>query len=511
MLQGGLVYTWGMSEQGQRFALSSLVLSVACILFGAPAQGQNYIEVDPFDSSVRAMKSAIAPSRDGSNHKILLALRQLQDKRLAPLFMDLLDSKQPLLRIDALLALSELNSGSGIELTPVLLRFNQRERLIGISALIDLDLLELDQALAILEIEELSDVERLMLVGHIISLKKDGEQADRIRPLTVHQDAATRAIASLLLAEIGEEEPLKKELQAFKQLDTQTKILVGSAIIDFADWHPSKEGLPFLSHATTDKDFVRSLRLAAADAALACDCPEGVEIWKTTIENAAAAGDRSRLATAAFERGLRTPDWESTRDGRLLNERLADVGEAFGQGVELLPHARNLLDVKHPLSLQAVLALADHCPPETAEAIWMTVLAQALQDPRLQPSAGRVVTNMADSSSPELQGMLRRIANSDQKILAQFALIGLMNSSNDSAKNDAVLFADNPNTTIQSISLVIRALSDEVMNDKQMKELQTIASGGGRVDPSIRAIAAWAWLERTGNSDRAIQELITSD
>ena len=495
-----------MSEHGQRFVLSSLVLSVACILFGTPAQGQNYIEVDPFESSVRAMKSAIAPTRDGSNHKILLALRQLQDPRLAPLFRDLLDSKQPLLRIDALLALTELNSERGLELAPILSRFNQRERLIGISALIDLD-----QAQAIFELEELSDVERLMLVGHIISLKNDDEQATRIRPLTKREDAATRAIASLLLAEIAEDEPLKKELGDFIQLDTQTKVLVGTAIIDFADWHPSKEGLPFLSHATADTDFVRSLRLAAADAALACDCPEGLEIWKTSVENAAAAGDRSRLATAALERGLRTPDWASTRDGRLLNERLADVGEAFGQGVELLPHARNLLDVKHPLSLQAVLALADHCTPETAEAIWMTVLSQALQDPRLQPSAGRVVTNMADSRSPELQGMLRRIAKSDQRILAEFALLGLMNSSNESAKTDAVLFADNPNTTIQSISLVIRALSDEVMNDKQMKELQTIASGGGRVDPSIRAIAAWAWLKRTGNSDRAIQKLITSD
>ena len=511
MLQGGLVYTWGMPEHGQRFVFSSLVLSVACILFGAPAQGQNYIEVDPFDSSVRAMKSAITPSRDGSNHKILLALRQLQDPSLAPLFMDLLDSKQPLLRIDALLAVSELNSGRGLELAPILTRFNQRERLIGISALIDLDLLELDQARAILDLQELSDVEKLMLVGHIISLQKDDEQADRIRPLIADQDATTRAIASLLLAEIGETEPLKKELKAFNELDTQTKVLVGTAIIDFSDWHPNKEGLPFLSQATADKDFVRSLRLAAADAALACDCAEGVEIWKTAIENAAAAGDRSRLATAAFERGLRTSDWESTRDGRLLNERLADAGEAFGQGVELLPHARNLLDVKHPLSLQAVLGLADHCTPETAEAIWMTVLTQALQDPRMQPSAGRIVSRMANSSSPELQGMLRRIANSDQKILAQFALIGLMNSTNDSAKTDAILFADNQNTTIQSISLVIRALSDEVMNDKQMKELQTVASGGGRVDASIRAIAAWAWLKRTGNSDRAIQELITSD
>ena len=86
-----------------------------------------------------------------------------------------------------------------------------------------------------------------------------------------------------------------------------------------------------------------------------------------------------------------------------------------------------------------------------------------------------------------------------------------MNSSNATAKTDAILFAKHPNPTIQSISLVIRALSDEVMTNKQMKELQTIASGGGRVDASIRAIAAWAWLERTGNSDRAIQEIIASD
>jgi hypothetical protein len=85
-----------------------------------------------------------------------------------------------------------------------------------------------------------------------------------------------------------------------------------------------------------------------------------------------------------------------------------------------------------------------------------------------------------------------------------------MNSSTESAKTDAMLFADNTNTNSQSIAMVIRGLSDEVMSETQMKELQNIASGGGRVDPSMRALAAWAWLERTGNLDRAIQELIES-
>ena len=499
-----------MPQPGQRITLSSLALTVCCSLFCTTVQGQNYIEVDPFDSSVRALKNGVTPSRDGSNHKILLALRQLRDPDMTPLFVKLLDSKEPLLRIDALLALNELADRNPVELTPILARFNQRERLIAISALIELDMLELDQARILLELEEISDVERLMLVGHIISMKKDTEQASVIRPLAQDKDAATRLIAAILLAEIGEREHLETELLAFQNLETQTKVLVGTAVIDFSDWHPTREGLPILLHATSDTDFVRSLRLAAADAALACECPEGLEVWRTACESSQAAGDRSRLATAAFERGLRTPDWAATRDGRLLNERLADAGEAFGKGTELLPHAKNLLAVKHPLSLQAVLALAEHCPPETAEAIWMVLLTEALQDPRFQPSAGRVIKKMADSRSPELQGMLRRIARSDQRILAEFALIGLMNSSNESAKTDAILFADNPNTNIQSIAMVIRGLSDEVMTDKQMKELQNIASGGGRVDPSMRAIAAWAWLERTGNSDRAIQELIES-
>ncbi len=500
-----------MPEHRHHFVLSSLILALTCLLPGEPAEGQNYIEVNPFDSSVRALKAAIEPTRDGSNHKILLALRQLRDSDLTPLFEDLLDSNQPLLRIDALLALNELETGEAVELRPILTRFNQRERLIAISALIDLDLLELPQARTVLDIEDLSEVEELMLLAHIIGTGEDTGLGSRIRPLLEMDDPATRMIAALLLAEIGEPEHLQREMEAFQELDSQTKVLVGTALIDLANWHPTREGLTILGMATSDTDFVRSLRLAAADAALACECPEGIEIWKAAGRNAKAAGDRSRLAVAAFDRGLRIQDWSGTRDGRLLNDRLAAAGEAFGRGTELMPHAKNLLDVKHPLSLQATLSLADHCPPETAEAIWMTILSRALSDPRLQPSAGRVVTGMADGRSPELQGMLRQIANSDQKVLAEFALIGLMNSSNGSAKTDAILFAKHPNPTIQSISLVIRALSDEVMTNKQMKELQTIASGGGRVDASIRAIAAWAWLERTGNSDRAIQEIIASD
>ena len=153
-----------MPDHRHHFVLSSLILTLTCLLPGEPAEGQNYIEVDPFDSSVRALKAAIEPTRDGSNHKILLALRQLRDSDLTPLFEDLLDSSQPLLRIDALLALNELETGQVVELRSILARFNQRERLIAISALIDLDLLDLGQARALLDIEEL-EVEELILMA----------------------------------------------------------------------------------------------------------------------------------------------------------------------------------------------------------------------------------------------------------------------------------------------------------------------------------------------------------
>ena len=54
----------------------------------------------------------IRETPDGSNHAILLGLRQLKDPAMRPLFQRLLSSDQPALRIDGLLALAETGTGS---------------------------------------------------------------------------------------------------------------------------------------------------------------------------------------------------------------------------------------------------------------------------------------------------------------------------------------------------------------------------------------------------------------
>ena len=162
-------------------------------------------------------------------------------------------------------------------------------------------------------------------------------------------------IAALLLAEIGEPEPLESKLKAFQTLDPQTKVLVGTALIDLANWHPTSQGLTILEMASSDTDFVRSLRLAAADAALACECP---------------AESRSGKLPAAMPRRQETGrDWlswpRSSSDSGLEwhqgwpSSTIAGcAGEAFGQGAAS-PHATDLLDVKSLCSRRCLLA--DHC------------------------------------------------------------------------------------------------------------------------------------------------------
>ena len=54
----------------------------------------------------------------------------------------------------------------------------------------------------------------------------------------------------------------------------------------------------------------------------------------------------------------------------------------------------------------------------------------------------------------------------------------------------------------------VEARKDAELDDEKLEELALIASGGGRVDATMRAIAAWLWLKKTGGQDRALARIV---
>jgi hypothetical protein len=488
-----------------------ILIGSRAVLLGALAAGtcpiwaQAYLETDPFDASVMAIEKSLRTDRDGSNHTILLALRQLNDPAVRPIFQRLLTSEDPLLRIDGLLALAELSEES---IDPFLLeQFKPRERIVALAGAIDLKLVDAELARKVLTFDTLDQVELAMISALQIDLGVEVDQ-QRLREMLGAKDPATGAIAAVLLADLGDPSHLDGVMKHYAESDRATRNIIGSAVVDIASWHASPGAISFLTLIAYDHELPRSIRLAAVDAALGCECEPGIELWHDASSLSSSSGDRTRLGVAALERGITTFDWSGIRDDRPLNQTLASAGEAYASGDGILENAKSLLAMHHPLMLQAAIALAEHASPAEADGIRVLIIEEAITDLRLYAVAGRTITDLADSQSEQLTPMLEIIAASDQPQLSQFAMIGLLNSRNPEVGVLAKTFRENDDRTVRSMALIVQARHGVELDDLELEELALIASGGGRVDPTARALAAWFWLGRTGAQQRAIARIV---
>ncbi|MAJ47833.1 MAG: hypothetical protein CBC35_11295 [Planctomycetes bacterium TMED75] len=484
-----------------------LLVTIASCPCGALAQG-NYIETDPYDSSVAAITRGLQVRRDGSNHNILLALRQMKDQRMRPLFQSMFASDEPSLQIDALLALAEIDEGP---IDPFLLQqLSPRDRQLAIMAAVSLDLMDEGVIRGIKNYPDLNEAEKTMAV--IVGVRL-GMEFDRtlIDELLKSKDATTRLIASVLLSDATEETAqLEEEIAHYNELPLSERIFVVSALIDIASWHPMPSSLALLRQAANDQELSRSLRLAAVDSALGCECENGIVLWQEATRLAQTSGDRSRLGVAAIERGLRTEKWDGISDERQLNQKIARAGASLHDGSDSFEAVQQLLQIRHPLSLQAGLALAEHTDdPRVAEAIRMLVMEEGIKDVRIQPVIGRVMREFGQTAPEGLERLVWKISKLENRtLLGEILLTAVLEENPDLAQTYAKAFEEHPDRTIRSLVILIKARGPEPLDQETKEELAVIATGGGRVSRQVRAIAAWLWLSHHDKTDQAMREII---
>lgn len=507
--ESGVVYTRSMSMTPLLHWTSSLLLliTIAGCPSGALAQG-NYLQTDPYQSSVAAITRGIQVRRDGSNHNILLALRQMKDPRMRPLFQSMFASDEPSLRIDALLALAELDEEA---VDPFLLQqLPQKERQLALMAAISLELIDEGVVLGIKNFPDLNDAEKTMIIIMSMRLDMDFDQA-LIDELLESKVATTRLIAAVLLSDqTGETSQLEEETAHYNELPLSERIFVVSALIDIASWHPMPSSLALLRQAANNQELSRSLRLAAVDSAMGCECENGIILWQEATRLAQSSGDRSRLGVAAIERGISTEKWDGISDERQLNQKIATAGASLHTGAGCFEAARELLKIRHPLSVQAGLALAEHAgDPQVAEAIRLLVITEGIKDVRIQPVVGRVVREFGKTSPEELETIVWQISKmQDRAMLAEILLTAVLEENPDQAQTFASAFEKHPDRTARSLSVLIKARGEAPLDQATKDELAIIATGGGRVNKQVRAIAAWLWLSHNDKTEQAMSEII---
>ena len=156
MNQVRLVYTRTMPNH---LLIKTILLLLTTGILCTTSSAQNYVKTDPFDASISALQRGLRAGPDKNHHAVLLTLRKLRDPNMKPLFQRLLDSSDPALQIDGLLALAEIKDGP---IDPFLLKqFSPRDRMIAIIAAIDLELLDARSIETILDFEDLQPVEKL--------------------------------------------------------------------------------------------------------------------------------------------------------------------------------------------------------------------------------------------------------------------------------------------------------------------------------------------------------------
>lgn len=497
-----LVYTRTMPNQ--TLVKTILVLLITGFM-GSSSTAQNYLETDPFDASIAALEKGLRPNADGNHHAVLLALRQLGDPNMKPIFQRLLSSKDPALQIDGLLALAEVEKGS---IDPFLLKqFAPRDRMLAILAAIDLELLDARSLNSILAFEDLEAVEMLNLMVHGRDL---GIPLDKQRLLTLagSDDQATRAVVAILLADLGERVQLDEVITNYPGHSIGLREQIAAAVADLASRSPMPTGVALFQLFWEDTELSRGTRLVSIDAALASESPEGRALWIRAGKQAPSSGDRMRLGVMGLDHGVKLDDWDAFRDERTFTRLIADSGEANNTGTNLGATARAMVVKKNGILVEGALAMARNAPAKEALEIRKAILELAIKNPETRAVGMRVVTDIANQHGDDLDSVLLSCRIPTDPGLSEMAMMGLLNSDRVEAHRSGSTFSDHRDRKVRSMALLLRARSGDALDQEQLESLGSLASGAGGVDPTIRAMAAWLWLDRTDNRERAVTRIV---
>ncbi len=497
-----LVYTRTMPNH---LLIKTILLLLTTGSICTTSSAQNYVKTDPFDASISALQKGLKASPDNNHHAVLLTLRKLRDPNMKPLFQRLLNSSDPALQIDGLLALAEIEDGP---IDPFLLKqFKPRDRMIAILAAIDLDLLDARSTRTILDFEDLQPVEKLNLMLHGRGL---GIPLDRNILVELHdsEDPVTRAVVSILLAEIGELEKIEAVIKAYPGYDIGQRERIANAVSDLATQAALSSAVRLLELIWADTDLARSTRLMAIDAALNSESPAGKALWIRAGREARTSGDRMRLGVMGLDHTVELENWDPFRDERIFTKLIADTGEAQNTGEKLAPTTVAMVMKKNAILIEGALSVAKNASPEQALEIRKAIIEMAIEKPETRAIGMRVITEIGEEHPSALDSVLTSLKDPSDPGLAEMAVMGLLNADSTEAMRIGLTFRDHPDRRVRTTSLLLKVRSGDPLDKDELEELGALASGAGGVDPTIRAMAAWMWLDRTDNRERAVTRIV---
>lgn len=514
--------------------------------FGSTAWAQEPVDLEA--GAIRQLRKATVYRANGLHHSLLLALRDLRDPTMKPLFQSLVQADHWSIQLDAILGLAELSDEGRVDPWLLAKLRSDRDRADGVRVALELGLLQRPEIEKILAWDDLASVARVVLLAEYRRLGGTPDHAMLTR-LATNPDPPVAGLAACLLAE-GPPPPSSggaagsdtapaaapaptsapadpAALAAFaKTLDALSAEDRDAAIEEVANAarrYQLTSAIDLLAPRVDGSNDSPGPQESVVGLALALDAKRGLTLWKTGLGKEPSQSKRVRYGLILLLNATRVPADSfdsllppkgkaasaSASSDPLLAAMVA-AGKAMASGREPAKALTALYDMGHRRCCRWVLTAADELDTAGARSVYLHVIdrldvpkertADALVD-AIEASA-RLIERDPEALRERLLGA------ADDGPKQEAMLLGLANSRSPAAATAAESATRLGAGRADTLALVVLARHRDSLSPDELRQLGLVAGGGGQIDESLRAQAAWLYLRHLGKLEQSLPKIV---
>ena len=492
----------------------SLTAGLCVLVLGwANARGADDTTVSRLTQEVR--RAVVAPPGQ-STDSVLLALRQLHDERLRPLFAELASRSVAAARLQGIFGLADLSEDGKVNIVQIASLSSRDLRARALGAAIGADYLTTEQMEQVLTWPELEPAMELLVMSKLL---RAGEQPDvtRVREIAdalTENEIATKIFAELLIAQAegtGDASEVQRLLAGVPEQRRESllglayaQIIVDkmSALKEFVvaehAWAKSRPGIQLQSLATL----------------LAVDPELGVREWQAAFKDEENLSQRIRLGLILLNAAPRVD--ASAFDPMIgdeveLLDRMGRAGRAVAAHEGEVDAMWSLLQQRHELSLAWVFDALDQMDPEDRITVLRGLMDRGMAE--RSPGAGvpaalyELARTMESAEPGSIATYLRRAADGADGPLCEAFLAASMES-----EPHAIWGEEGeptwPSRRCRVLGAIAGARAGQVLEGEELDLLVSAGRGGEELPPAFRVQAAWLALCQLQKEREALAEVL---
>jgi hypothetical protein len=477
-----------------------------------PPAAQGYDSVDRFQTVLRALREGVLSGNEGVQHAALVALRQLRDPSLRPLFEQFSEGDDWSARVDSVLGLAELSAAGRIDIARVERLPGERDREAAINATLSLRLADREQVEEMLAWSDLPSAQRVLLLGELRRLGGNPDTAMTVR-LANSKTPEIAGLACCILLDMQAREGSALSARVREQIAALPPATRSAAIAQIADACAANRlagAGAFLASLLALPDLAEEARMRALGNLLIFSPSDGYAPLETALAADSSQSALFRYASILLASGAPAPAsvWSRFRNGDSMLETIADAGTALAAG-ERAGAYRKLIELERRVILRAAVDGANRIGTDAERELGLACLEFVLRPgptpPQMSETLLAAMFRLAELAPEQFRPAL---ATPDLDAPTKDALLmSLLHGGSAAAAEVATAAKGGASRLGEGQIAVLAARHAASLSPAELEELMLVAGGAVNVSLPVRLQAAWLWMKHAGKVDEALAAL----